>query len=43
MEKESFMRRILVPVDKSDSSLIGQETAVLIAKETETPIRTLKT
>jgi len=34
MENEAFIKKILVPVDKSDSSLISQETAALIAKKT---------
>jgi nucleotide-binding universal stress UspA family protein len=34
MENEAFINKILVPVDKSDSSLLSQETAALIAKKT---------
>lgn len=41
MENEEFLRKILVPVDGSDSSLMAQETAALIAKKTEATVTVL--
>jgi nucleotide-binding universal stress UspA family protein len=41
MENEAFMKKILVPVDKSDSSLMSQETAALIAKKTHASVTVL--
>jgi nucleotide-binding universal stress UspA family protein len=41
MGNEAFMKKILVPVDKSDSSLMSQETAALLAKKTHAPVTVL--
>jgi len=41
MENEAFVKKILVPVDKSDSSLMSQETAALIAKKTHASVTVL--
>lgn len=41
MENEAFIKKILVPVDKSDSSLMSQETAALIAKKTHASVTVL--
>jgi len=41
MENEAFIKKILVPVDKSDSSLFSQETAALIAKKTRAVVTVL--
>ncbi|MGA3191572.1 MAG: universal stress protein [Candidatus Bathyarchaeia archaeon] len=41
MENKAFIKKILVPVDKSDSSLMSQETAALIAKKTHASVTVL--
>jgi nucleotide-binding universal stress UspA family protein len=41
MENEAFIKKILVPIDKSDSSLMSQETAALIAKKTRASVTVL--
>lgn len=41
MENEAFIKKILVPVDKSDSSLMSQETAALVAKKTHASVTVL--
>jgi nucleotide-binding universal stress UspA family protein len=41
MENEAFIKRILVPLDKSASSLMSQETAVSIAKKTQASVTVL--
>ncbi|MGD0494556.1 MAG: universal stress protein [Candidatus Bathyarchaeia archaeon] len=41
MENEAFIKKILVPVDKSDSSLMSQETVALIAKKTRASVTVL--
>jgi nucleotide-binding universal stress UspA family protein len=41
MENEAFIKKILVPVDKSASSLMSQETAASIAKKTNASVTVL--
>lgn len=41
MENETFIKKILVPVDKSASSLMSQETAASIAKKTNASVTVL--
>lgn len=41
MENKAFIKKILVPVDKSGSSLMSQETAALIAKKTNASVTVL--
>jgi nucleotide-binding universal stress UspA family protein len=41
MENEVSLRRILVPIDKSETSLMSQETAALIAKKTQASVTVL--
>jgi len=41
MEDEKFIKKILVPVDKSGSSLMSEETAALIAKKTQASVTVL--
>ena len=41
MENEAIIKKILVPVDKSDSSLMSQETAALVAKKTHASVTVL--
>lgn len=41
MEDEAFIRKILVPVDKSGSSLVSQEIAALVAKKTDASVTVL--
>jgi nucleotide-binding universal stress UspA family protein len=41
MKDEASIKKILVPVDKSDSSLMSQETAALIAKKTHASVTVL--
>jgi len=41
MEDERSIKKILVPIDKSDSSLMSQETAAFIAKKTNASVTVL--
>jgi len=38
MDAKKFLRKILVPIDGSTSSLMAEETAVIIAKKTESAV-----
>ena len=41
MEDKEFLRKVLVPVDGSDSSLLAEETAVIVAKKTGATVTVL--
>ncbi len=41
MKDKDFVKKILVPVDGSDSSLLAKETASIVAKKTEATITVL--
>jgi nucleotide-binding universal stress UspA family protein len=41
MEDKAFSRKVLVPVDGSDSSLLAEETAALVAKKTGAAVTVL--
>ena len=41
MTENSFLRKILLPIDESQSSLMAQETTVAVAKQTEAAVTVL--